>query len=223
VAALAALVVWNRQLAAIYNSEALARRNEAISLDQLAEAQVDAVYRKAMAAQPWLPRPLWLLLYDNLKGVWLDEGPRSLQGVIDLGNEPRELPEVLGHNWYRPLIEGDVTYRRSRGRRSWLRVPIRTPAPFVVVVRARSDMGDDPLEMELELNGRSLGRAALTTQWGESTFEIPEEAVRSGWNDLALGWSTTPRAADPEHHGKDAAASVDWVRFRRTERMNGPV
>src|SRR6185503_15701591 len=154
------LILWNRQLAAINNSETLARRNEAISLDQLAGAQVDAVYRKAMG-QPWLPRPLWLLVYDNLKGIWIDEGPRSLEGVIDVGNEPRDLPEVLGHNWYRPLSEGDLTYRRSRGRRSWLRVPIRTPGPFVVVVRARSDMGDDPLEMELELNGRSLGRAAL--------------------------------------------------------------
>ena len=132
-AGLLLLVAWNRQLAAIYNSEALARRNEAISLDQLAAAQVDAVYRKAAAARSWLPAPVWLLLYDNLKGIWLDEGPRSLEGVIDVGQEPRDLPEVLGHNWYRVLDEGDVTYRRSRGRRSWLRVPIRTPAPFVCV------------------------------------------------------------------------------------------
>jgi len=74
----------------------------------------------------------------------------------------------------------------------------------------------------VELNGRSLGRTALTPQWGEYAFEVPEEAVRPGLNDLALVWSTSPRAAFPEHRGKDAAAAVDWVSFRRTSVEQGP-
>jgi len=71
---LALLVLWNQGLAYIYNSELVAPRNQAVNLEQLAAAQVDVLYRGLLETR--LPAPLWTLAYDNLKGVWLDEGAR---------------------------------------------------------------------------------------------------------------------------------------------------
>src|SRR5438093_2721657 len=133
---LALLVLWNQGLAYIYNSELVAPRNQALNLEQLAPAHVDVLYRGLLETR--LPAPLWTLAYDNLKGVWLDEGARSLAGTIDLGSEPAELPLVVGHNWYRPEAEGETTSRRSKGRRSWLRIPIRSVGDFDAVLRLRA-------------------------------------------------------------------------------------
>ena len=132
---IALLVLWNQGLAYIYNSALVAPRNQALNLEQLAPAQVDVLYRGLLETR--LPAPLWTLAYDNLKGVWLDEGPRSLAGTIDLGSEPAELPLVVGHNWYPPQAEGETTFRRSKGRRSWLRIPIRSVGDFEAVLRLR--------------------------------------------------------------------------------------
>src|SRR6185503_16903344 len=137
-AILAVLVWWNQGLAYIYNSELVAPRKEALNLEQLAPAQVDVLYRGLLGTR-LLPEPLWVLAYDNVKGVWLDEGPRSLKGAIDLGREPADLPLVVGHNWYPPQAEGETTFRRSKGRRSWLRIPIRTVGDFEGVLRVRAE------------------------------------------------------------------------------------
>lgn len=217
---LAPLVLWTWQFEGIFNSELLAGKGQSISLDRLAGAQADATYRTLLRWERALPGPVFVLAYDNLKGVWVDEGPRSLAGLIDLGSEPPDLPQVVGHNWYRAEQDGTATYRRSRGRRSWLRVPVRTPGGFTAGLRARSGMSE-PVAVTIQWNGRVVGEALLGGEWAEHAFTVPAEAVRAGFNDVALVWSTTPRAADPEHHGKDAAAWVDWLRLDR--RFEGPL
>ena len=220
-ALLAPLVLWNVQYEYIFNSELVAGKGQAVTIDVLAPAQVESAYWKLLRWERSLPGPLFVLAYDNLKGVWLDEGTRSLRGRIDLGSEPPELPQVVGHNWYRPEQDGETTYRRSKGRRSWLRVPVRTPGGFAGIVRARSEMDGEPVTVSLEWNGQVVGEATLGDEWAEHAFTVPPEAVRSGFNDVALVWSTSPRAADPQHRGKDAAARVDWLRLDR--RFEGPL
>jgi hypothetical protein len=211
---LAVLVLWNQGLAYIYNSELVAPRNQALNLEQLAPAQVDVLYRGLLETR--LPAPLWTLAYDNLKGVWLDEGARSLGGTIDLGNEPGELPLVVGHNWYPPEAEGDTTFRRSKGRRSWLRVPIRTVGDFEAVLRLRGEQPRLPVTVRIEINGVEVGQTAAPPAWGEYTFTIPVSALHPGLNDLALVYSASPRQDLPGYQGKDAAVAVDWLRFQRT-------
>jgi len=220
-ALLAPLALWNVQFEYVFNSEMVAGKGQSVSLDLLAPAQVEAAYWKLLRWEGALPGPLFVLAYDNLKGVWLDEGPRSLRGVIDLGSEPPELPQVVGHNWYRPEQDGDTTYRRSKGRRSWLRVPVRTPGGFAAVLRARSEMNDEPVTVAVQWNGQAVGEATLGDDWSEHAFTVPAEAVRAGFNDVALLWSTSPRSADPGHRGKDTAARVDWLRLER--RFEGPL
>jgi hypothetical protein len=220
-ALLAPLVLWTMQFQYVFNSEMVAGKGQAVSLDLLAPAQVEAAYWKLLRWEGRLPPPVFVLAYDNLKGIWLDEGPRALGGVIDLGSEPPELPQLVGHNWYRPEQDEETTYRRSKGRRSWLRVPVRTAGGFAALLRARSDMNGQPVTVAIQWNGRAVGEATLGEEWTEHAFTVPEEAVRAGFNDVALLWSTSPRSADPEHRGKDAAARVDWLRLDR--RFEGPL
>lgn len=212
---IAVLVLWNRGLAHIYNSELLAPRGEAFSLEQLAPAQVDRLYR-GLLETGWLPAPVWALAYDDLKGVWLDEGPRSLKGTIDLGNEPADLPIVIGHNWYSPEAEGEMTFRRSKGRRSWLRIPIRTVGDFEATLRLRAEQPELPVTVSIEVNGRAVGETSAPLAWAEYAFSIPASALHPGLNDFALVYSASPRQDLPDYRGKDAAVAVDWLRLRRT-------
>jgi hypothetical protein len=184
-ALLAPLALWNVQFEYVFNSEMVAGKGQSVSLDLLAPAQVEAAYWKLLRWEGALPGPLFVLAYDNLKGVWLDEGPRSLRGVIDLGSEPPELPQVVGHNWYRPEQDGDTTYRRSKGRRSWLRVPVRTPGGFAAVLRARSEMNDEPVTVAVQWNGQAVGPARPTPATAARTR-------RPAWTGCA--WSGASKA-----------------------------
>jgi hypothetical protein len=212
---LALLAAWNLQFEGVFNSQVVANRRQAVTLDRLAGAQMDALFRALLRAERFLPRRVFLLAYDNLRGVWLDEGSRSLGGVIDLGSEPPDLSQVVGHNWYPPESEDGVTFRRSRDRRSWLRIPIRTPGDFTLALRGRSEVRGQPVGVRLELNGHPLGEVELGASWSEPAVAVPASAVRGGFNDLALLYSATPREALPDHRGRNAAIAVDAVRLER--------
>ena len=223
-AALMALIAWNLQFAYIFNSEMLATRTQAVSLDRLAATQVEVLYRTIARHERSLPPGLFLLLYDNLKGVWLDEGPRSLQGTVDLGGEEREeLAAVVGHNWYRPDVEEEVGLRRSRGRKSWLRLPIRTPADFDAGLRARSEMTEQTVRVTIEVNGIVVATPDVGPGWSDYRFVVPQAALRSGFNEMSLAYSTTPRDREPALEGRDAAIAVDVLKLERRETRDGPV
>jgi hypothetical protein len=211
------LALWNQQLAYIYNGELVARRNQAITLLQLAPAQAEVVYRRLLRARAWLPDPLWALLYDNVSGIWIDEPPRSMGGRVDIGRESTDVPGgVLGEGWFPPEVEGALTLRRSRGRRSWLRLPIRTPSELHFVARVRPEFAPEPaLELKLEWNGEMLEAQRCMPGWSEYAFAVPERLVRLGFNDVALVYSTTPRETIAGFHGRNAAVAVDWVRVVR--------
>jgi hypothetical protein len=215
VAGLAVLAVWNLQFESIYNAGLVAGKSQAVDLDRLVTAQVGVAHRRLVRWHGWLPAPLWVIAHDNLNGVWIDEGSRTLKGTIDLGREPEDLPLVVGHGWYEPEREAAVDWRLSKGRRSWLRVPVRTKTAARITVRARRGVAELPVRMRVEVNGVAAGEADLRVEWGEAVFEVPRDAVRRGLDDVAFLFSATPRQDVPGYHGKDAAAAFDWVRWER--------
>ena len=213
--ALVLLIAWNQQLAYIYNSELVAGKGQAVSLERLAPAQVDVMARRVVRLSDVIPRRVWVLLYDNLRGVWLDEGPRSLGGNFDLGDaEPEEFP-ILGHGWSEPMREGALSFRYSNVRRSWLRIPLLSPGDFDVTLRIRAAFTAAPVSVSLEASGESVGQAALASEWQEVGFRLPARLLQPGVNDLALVYSTTPADVDPAFRGRNAAVALDWIRFRR--------
>lgn len=222
-AGLVVLFAWNDQLLVVWNSQRLASRSEALSLERVAEAQVEVLYRSVMKTERFLPRRVSFYLYENLKGVFLDEGPRSLGGIVDLGREPDSLPELVGHNWTAPRERDGTTCRLSSGKRSWLRIPVRTPGAFEATLRARSELGDVPLTITLEVNGRGVGSEPIGTDWTEAAFRVPPDAMRRGFNEVALVFSTTRQELTPGHAGRNGAAAVDFLRLRRLDARDGPI
>lgn len=214
---LTGLIAWNSQFTSIYNSGALAGKGQAISLDRLAAAEVEASARQVIRGWGWIPRPVWVVLYDNLKGVWLDEGPRSLRGFVDVGDEPPGL-SIVGHGWSPPLRGEDATYRFSNGPRSWIRVPIQTPGDFEVTLRIRAAFDAAPVSVRMRAGDDILGEAPVAKQWSEVGFVLPAGDVAPGMNDLCLSYSTTPAAVIPGFQGRNAAVALDWVHFRRFSR-----
>jgi hypothetical protein len=214
-AGFALLALWNIQFEYIYNSGLVAGKSQAVDLDRLLSAQVDVAHRRLVRWHGRIPAGAWVLAHDNLNGAWIDEGTRSLGGVVDFGREPEDLPLVVGHGWYDPEEEGAVSYRLSRGWRSWIRVPVRTSTPARIVVRARRGVAGLPVRLRIEVNGVVAGESELTTEWSDLTFAVPRSAVRRGLNDVALVFSATPRRDIAGYHGKDAAAAVDLVRWER--------
>jgi hypothetical protein len=212
---LAALALWTVSFEGVYNSGAAAPRDQAITYDRLAAAQADALIRRLVALHGRIPAAAWVAAYDALRGAWIDEGTRSLGGRIDLGAEPSELPFLVGRGWYDPETESGVTLRRSRGRGSWLRLPVREAAPYEAEVRVRPEVPGIPVRLTFEVNREPVGTADLAPGWAEYAFSIPARVLRPGLNDVGLVYSTTPREARPEYGGRNAAVAVDWIVLRR--------
>ncbi len=211
--AVALLVLWNSQLAYIYNGMMIGSRNDALHLDRVTEAQIEVAYRKLLRSHRWMPSALWIILYDNLKGVWLHDGTRSFRGVVDLGDEPQNYFPLVGDGWFEPEEEEGVTFRQSRTQRSWLTVPIRTPKDYELVVRARGEVEGHTISASLDVNGNSVGTMELSPGWSLYHFEVPASTLQPGINRLAFVYSETPRTMFPDFHGRNTVMSVDWLRF----------
>ena len=187
-----------------------------MTLDRLAPVQVDVAWRTIDRWEPWLPHAVWLLAYDNLKGVWLDDGPWSMRGRLDLGG--RETPAVeaaLGEGWFPADPAALPGFRASRGRRSRLVLPIRHARDAMLIVAARAEPAQLATRMRVRLGGRELGEQALGPDWAELRFAVPADAIRPGFNTLDLFWSSTARADVPGWTGPNTAAAVDSLRLVR--------
>lgn len=214
--ALALLAVWTLSFEGVYNSGMAAPRDQAITYGRLAMAQGDALRRAVVGLYGRIPDRAWVAAYGIAGGTWVDGG--GLAGRIDVGSEPPEMPFVAGRGWYDAEREEGVTLRRSRGSGSWLRVPIRAPADYDVVVRLRPEMAETPLRLQLEVNREPVAAADVVPGWSEYRFSVPARLLRRGLNDLGLLYSTTPRQARPGQPGRNAAVAVDWIELRRAAR-----
>ena len=212
---IAALSFWTLQFEYVFNSQVVASKNQAVTLDRLVTAQAEATLHDLLRAERWLPRGVFVLLYDNLKGVWLDEGSHALGEFVDVGREATDFPVVVARQWYGPENDGQQKFRRPRGRRASLRIPIRTVGDFDVTLRARQLLAELPVAVSLVVNGINLGDARLGPEWGEYKFDVPSNALHSGFNEVELRFSAAPRSDLPGYEGKNAAAAVDWLRFVR--------
>lgn len=210
------LGVWNDQLSYIYNSEMVAGKNQGMTLDRLALVQVEVAWRTIDRWKPWLPDAVWLFAYDTLKGVWLDDGPWSARGRLDLGG--REAPSVeaaLGEGWFPADPKADPGFRTSRGRRSRLTLPIRHSRDATLIVVARAEPGHLGTRMRARFEGWDLGEQPLGPDWTEARFAVPAGAITPGFNSLELVWSATARSSLPGWTGPNTAAAVDSLRLVR--------
>ena len=201
--AMLGLAMWNAQLAYIYNSMMVATRDDALTFDKVAEAQVELVYRRLLRAHRWMPSPVWVVLYDNLKGVWLHDGSRSFGGLMDLGEEPEGFYPLVGDGWFVPEFEDRISFRQSRGRRSWLTLLIRNPKDYVLTFRARREVEDFPVSARVDINGNALGELDLVAGWSTYRLEVPESVLFPGVNQLFFFYPETPRRRLPGFRGRE--------------------
>lgn len=215
---LVVLALWNRQLAYVYNAELVARKNQPVTLDALLPAQIEVATRRLIEARPYLPATLWTIAYDNLCGIYVDDGPRSLRGLIDVGgrDQPALPGGLLGDGWFEPEAEDGMTLRRIRGRRAWLRLPLRRRSALDVTVRLRGEYrpAHEPLRVRLEWNGVFVDEALPSPGWQELALRVPRQQVNVGVNAVALVVSPTPREQVPGFSGRNVAAAVDWIQLR---------
>jgi hypothetical protein len=192
----------------------VAAKNGPVALERLAPAQVELLWQRLLEWHDRLPEWLFVLAYDNLKGVWIDEGPPAEAGV-PFGRKKPEPPLFLGQGWRPADMEGGVRFRSTWGRKSWLTILLKTPGEFRVRVRARSEVPGETVGAGLEVNGTSVGEALASPSWSDLEFRVPSATLRSGLNRLLLTADKTARARDPAHRAKNTALSVQVLRFER--------
>jgi hypothetical protein len=69
--------------------------------------------------------------------------------------------------------------------------------------------------MEVQVNGQSVGRAAVEAAWTERAFPVPAALLRPGFNDVAFAFPAVAGGSAAGRRARDAAAAVDWIAFER--------
>ena len=131
---------------------------------------VEENYEPAGDPLVWKPKALAL------------DGPVA-QGRLEVGHGPTAV--LVGRGWDEPEQEGGRWLRRTRGERSTLRVPLRRPADFVVIVRARPEAAGEA-RLGLSVNGTDCGERPLVAGWSDYAFAVPAAAWRAGVNAVRL-------------------------------------
>ena len=122
-------------------------------------------------------------------GHLLAEGPSR----IELGGEAALLRLPLpARNLSGPEVEDGVACRWVRDRDARLFLPIETPSALAVTIRARALETVEPQFMEIDWNGRTVGRQPMAPAWADYRFEVPAQAVRAGTNELVLRFDRAP-------------------------------
>jgi len=147
------------------------------------------------------------------KGPWLDVNLARPTSRLYLGRPPADA--LAGPGWYAPETEGERSFRRSRGRRSWLRVPIRTPDEFRVTLRARWEYTRAPASFDLAVNEHRAGRVNLAPGWRDYTFTVPSELLVNGVNSFVLTYSTLPYRVDPDYRGRNTLIALEYLQLER--------
>ena len=153
------------------------------------------------------------------RSAWSDAGARRLAPHFDSSAAPR-LPYVLVEDgWYGPEKEDGITFRRSRGRRSRLLLPIAEPRDVWLELSARRLFEEPSLRIELALNGTVAGELSLESGWHNYRFSVPARLLKEGFNDILLTYSKTPRQADPMARGRNTVLALHSITL--TPRSDG--
>ncbi len=152
--------------------------------------------------EPAAVAPLW-----RLKDLWLDDGR-----WLDLGQDPTDA--LAGRGWYDAQRVDGRDFRRARGRRSSIRLPVRRPeACREVVVRAKLEYQSAAPTMELSVNGASIGVLGLSAGWQDYSFPLSRSLLRTGVNALEITYDPAPKRAGPSNTERDALVAVDGLRL----------
>jgi hypothetical protein len=116
------------------------------------------------------------------KDLDLDGGPE--RGRLELGRGPTAV--LAGRGWGPAEEEGGHWLRRTQGRRSTLRLPLRRPADLAVIVHARSEVAAPDAGVGLVVNDQACGERALLPGWQEYTFRVPGAVWQAGVNRVRL-------------------------------------
>jgi hypothetical protein len=106
------------------------------------------------------------------------------RGRLDLG--PGATSVLAGRGWGPAEEEGGRWRRRTQGRRSTLRVPLRRPADLAVVVTARAEAEATGARLGLVVNDQACGEQPLLPGWSDYTYRVPESVWRAGVNRVRL-------------------------------------
>ena len=165
----------------------------------------ELVERNYTAVGPSPIRALWN------RSAWSDAGPRRLAPHLDSEATP-QLPYVLVEDgWHGPESEGGITFRRSRGRRSRLVLPIAEPRDLWLELSARRLFDAPSLRIELALNGTVVGELSLESGWRDYRFAVPARLLKEGFNDVLLTYSKTPRQADPAARDRNTVLALHSI------------
>jgi hypothetical protein len=116
------------------------------------------------------------------KDLDLDGGPG--RGRLEFGRGATSV--LVGRGWGPAEEEGGRWLRRTQGRRSTLRLPLRRAADLDVVVDARSEAAAPDARLRLLVNDQACGEQVLPSAWSDLTFPVPESVWRAGVNRVRL-------------------------------------
>jgi hypothetical protein len=145
------------------------------------------------------------------KPLWLDD--QRFGGRLEVGDGPTDV--LVGRGWYPPEWEGGRSLRRTRGRRSTLRLPLQMGGAGRLAVHARLESAPAPARLELLVNDLSCGDTALEAGWRDYVFRVPAGALRDGVNRVRLSYSSSPGDPDGAPAGGSSVMAVDYLHVGR--------
>jgi len=112
---------------------------------------------------------------------------------VDLAGRPAllRLPRPARH-LSAPSVEDGVACRWVEDRDTRFFLPLAWNGRVLLTVRARALETLRPQSMDVQWNGRSLGRQAMTPAWAEYRFRVPADVVHPGTNGLVLAFERAP-------------------------------
>jgi len=153
---------------------------------EVADAMVRDGYR---LIEPHSPGAAVALL-ASYTGEELLSGPMSR---VDLARQtpllrfPRPARHLSG-----PSVEDGAACRWVEDQDARLFLPLSWDGAVVLTIRARALETRRPQSLELEWNGRRVGRREMTPAWADYRFDVPGDAVRLGTNEVALVFEQAP-------------------------------
>jgi hypothetical protein len=82
-----------------------------------------------------------------------------------------------------------------------------------MTLRARLLLTSVPVTLRVTVNGKDIGSAKLEEGWNDYAYGVPAGVLRPGFNSITFVYSTTPRLAIPDFHGRNAVIAADWLQF----------
>jgi hypothetical protein len=152
---------------------------------------------------------------------WDDTAPRPLAANFTAQNPPIVPYVLIEEGWHHPEMEGGIPFRRSRSKRSHLGVPVMHPDEMNAVFYAKLELEDEPVVMQLAVNGTHVGEQVLelSSGWREYVFSVPRELLKRGFNDFLLSYSKTPYLIDPEHRGRNTVVAVHSLTLKPAKQV----